>query len=131
LGTWNFSHAVGVEQFIPQKSGIIINIIAQIKRGFPGMVHTGAARAGVENMTKTLAVEWSKYNILVNAIAPGVIESTGTQRYDPKLLKQVQNSQLVGRLGKCIEVAQLITFLVSPAGAFITGQTYYIDGNFF
>ena len=72
---------------IPQKRGRIVNIIANIARGFPGMVHTGAARAGVENMTKTLAVEWAQHNIAVNAIAPGIIRSTGTDRYPPELVE--------------------------------------------
>ena len=61
--------------------GRIVNVIADIFRGFPGMVHTGAARAGVDNMTKTLAVEWASFGIRVDACAPGVIRSSGTEQY--------------------------------------------------
>ena len=56
---------------IPARRGRIVNVIANIYRGFPGMAHTGAARAGVENLTMTLAVEWAQFGILVNAVAPG------------------------------------------------------------
>jgi citronellol/citronellal dehydrogenase len=73
VGTFHVSREVANRSMIPNKSGRIINVIANIYRGFPGMVHTGAARAGVENMTMTLAVEWAQFGILVNAIAPGVI----------------------------------------------------------
>ena len=68
---------------IPARRGRIVNVIANIYRGFPGMAHTGAARAGVENMTMTLAVEWAQFGILVNAVAPGVILSSGTAQYPP------------------------------------------------
>lgn len=61
MGTWNFTKAVANTIFIPERKGSIVNVIAQIRNGFPGMVHTGAARAGVDNMTKTLAIEWSRY----------------------------------------------------------------------
>ena len=63
-GTFYMIREMGNAFFIPQKQGIIINIIADIHRGFPGMVHTGAARAGVENLTKTIAQEWSEHHIL-------------------------------------------------------------------
>jgi len=116
--------------FIPQRSGRIVNVIAQIKRGFPGMVHTGAARAGVDNLTKTLAIEWSRYNIKLNSVAPGVIESTGTQRYPEAILDDAKKATPLSRLGTCEEVAYLITFLASEKlSGFITGQTYYIDGG--
>ena len=63
-------------------------MIANIYRGFPGMAHTGAARAGVENLTMTLAVEWAQFGILVNAVAPGIILSSGTAQYPPQLLER-------------------------------------------
>ena len=66
---------------LKRKQGKIINIVANMWRGFPGMVHTGAARAGVVNMTKTLSLEWAKSGLRVNAIAPGVIRSSGLETY--------------------------------------------------
>jgi len=129
-GTWNFIYHCATLAFIPQKHGTIINIIAQIKRGFPGMLHTGAARAGVANLTKTLAVEWSKYGIRTNSIAPGVIESSGTTKYTPEFMTAAIESTPVHRLGTTQEVTHLVCFLASPkASSYITGQTYYVDGG--
>jgi citronellol/citronellal dehydrogenase len=129
LGTWNVTHAVGNQAFIPQKRGKLVNIIAQIARGFPGMAHTGAARAGVENLTKSLAVEWAEYGVRSNAIAPGVIVTQGTEQYPPELLEMGRKATVVKRLGTAEEVAQLVAFLASPAADFITGQTVYLDGG--
>lgn len=129
LGTFNFTRAVGTKAMIPQKRGRIVNVIAQVIRGFPGMVHTGAARAGVDNMTKTLAVEWSQFGIRVNAVAPGVIETSGTKQYPPQLLEDAKKANPLKRLGCAEEVAHLIVYLVSAQADFVTGQTYYIDGG--
>lgn len=128
-GTWYVTQTMAKHFFIPQKAGNIINIIANIYRGFPGMVHTGAARAGVDNLSKTLAVEWSKYHININAIAPGVIRSTGLKQYPAELLKGVSDRIPLKRLGETQEVADLATFLMSPMARYITGETVYIDGG--
>lgn len=64
LGTWNMSREVAVRSMIPKGGGVIVNVIAQIERGSPGMCHSGAARAGVENLTRTLAVEWVAHSTL-------------------------------------------------------------------
>ncbi|MEM9074335.1 MAG: SDR family oxidoreductase [Myxococcota bacterium] len=128
-GTWNFTHAVASNAFIPQKRGRIVNVIAQVARGFPGMVHTGAARAGVDNMTKTLAIEWSQHGIRVNAVAPGVIKTSGTKQYPPKLLEDAQKANPLKRLGSAEEVGHLIVYLASTVADFVTGQTFTIDGG--
>ncbi len=129
FGTWNFVSTVAREAFIPQKRGRVVNIIANIERGFPGMVHTGAARAGVENMTKTLAVEWAPHGIRVNAVAPGVIKTSGTDQYPPELLEQAKKAVPLRRLGTADEVAHLIVYLLSKQADYVTGQTFYIDGG--
>ena len=129
LGTWNMTHAVANRAFIPQKRGRIVNIIAQIARGFPGMAHTGAARAGVENLTRTLAIEWVVHGIRVNAIAPGVIKTTGTAQYPEELLEVARKATPVKRLGTPEEVAHLIAYLASRQADFLTGQTITIDGG--
>lgn len=128
-GTWHMTQSLAKHFFIPQKEGIILNMIANVFRGFPGMVHTGAARAGVDNITKTLAVEWSKYKIRINAVAPGIIKSTGLENYPPNLLQGIANKIPVKRLGEVDEVAWLTLFLCSPMAGFITGETVYIDGG--
>ena len=129
LGTFNMTHAVANKCFIPQKRGRILNIIAQIARGFPGMAHTGAARAGVENLTKTLAVEWSQFGVRVNAVAPGVIVTSGTKQYPPELLETARGANPCKRLGAPEEVSHLCTYLLSRYADYITGQTVYIDGG--
>lgn len=129
VGTWTMTHAVANKAMIPQKRGRIVNIIAMIIRGFPGMVHTGAARAGVDNMTKTLAVEWAMHGIRSNAIAPGVIVTSGTKQYPPELLDSAERANPLHRLGTAEEVSHLITYLCSRYADFVTGQTFYIDGG--
>jgi citronellol/citronellal dehydrogenase len=93
------------------------------------MVHTGAARAGVENMTMTLAVEWAQFGILVNAVAPGVIRSSGTDRYPPEVVARSIQQTPLKRAGTVEEVAASIVFLASPAAQFITGATLRLDGG--
>jgi NAD(P)-dependent dehydrogenase (short-subunit alcohol dehydrogenase family) len=129
VGTWAMTHAVANKAMIPQKRGRIVNVIANIVRGFPGMVHTGAARAGVDNMTKTLAVEWAVHGIRANAVAPGVIVTSGTKQYPPELLESAEKANPLHRLGTAAEVSHLITYLASRYADFITGQTVYIDGG--
>jgi citronellol/citronellal dehydrogenase len=128
VGTFHMSREVANQSMIPRKGGRIINVIANIYRGFPGMVHTGAARAGVENMTMTLAVEWSQFGILVNAVAPGIILSSGTAQYPPQILERGIAETPLKRAGTVDEVAASIVFLASPAAQYITGATLRIDG---
>ncbi|MCL4105889.1 UNVERIFIED_CONTAM: hypothetical protein GTU68_012527 [Idotea baltica] len=128
-GTWHMTQIMANTFFIPQEEGKIVNIIANIFRGFPGMVHTGAARAGVDNFTKTLAVEWSKFNIQINAVAPGIIQSSGLKNYPPTLLEGISNKIPAKRLGTVEEVADLTVFLASSMANYITGETIYIDGG--
>jgi citronellol/citronellal dehydrogenase len=128
VGTFHMCREVANQWMIPHKGGRIINVIANIYRGFPGMVHTGAARAGVENMTMTLAVEWAQFGILVNAVAPGIILSSGTAQYPPQLLDRGVQETPLKRAGTVDEVAASIVFLASPAAQYITGATLRIDG---
>mgnify|MGYP006288770395 CR=1 FL=1 len=128
-GTWLMTQTMANRFFIPQEKGIIVNMIANIFRGFPGMAHTGAARAGVDNLTKTLAVEWSKYNIRINAVAPGIIKSTGLTQYPEQLLQGLADTIPAKRLGTVEEVAWLTLFLASPMAAYLTGETVYLDGG--
>ena len=128
-GTFFMTREVAVKSMIPQKRGRIVNIIANIRRGFPGMVHTGAARAGVENMTKTLAVEWAQHNIQVNAIAPGIIQSSGIDQYPPELVEMSRLRTPMKRLGSAEEVGELVAYIASDAASFVTGETWYIDGG--
>ncbi len=128
-GTFFMTQAVATRHFFPQERGRIVNVIANVARGFPGMVHTGAARAGVDNMTKTLAVEWAEHNVQVNAVAPGIIRSSGTDQYPPELLENSRQKTPMKRVGTPAEVAELVAYLASEAAWFVTGETWYIDGG--
>ncbi|MEM7369971.1 MAG: SDR family oxidoreductase [Bacteroidota bacterium] len=130
-GTFYMTREMGTSFFLPQKSGVIINIIADIFRGFPGMIHTGAARAGVENLSKTLALEWCQYNVRINCIAPGTIESSGLSTYPQavqEMFQEARNAVPMGRFGEVEDVANATCFLASPLASYISGITLYVDG---
>ncbi|WP_273444933.1 SDR family oxidoreductase [Neolewinella agarilytica] len=130
-GTFYVSRIMANRFFVPQKSGNIINIVVNHLRGFPGMAHTGAARAAVENLTKTLAQEWAVYNIRLNCVAPGTIISSGLDTYaEPvkALLDQMKEENLMQRHGTIEDVANAVLFLASPLSAYTSGTTLYVDG---
>ncbi|MGB3800944.1 MAG: SDR family oxidoreductase [Lewinella sp.] len=130
-GTFYVSRIMAEYFFIPQSSGNIVNIIVNMARGFPGMAHTGAARAGVENLTKSLAQEWATHNVRVNCVAPGTIISSGLDTYaEPvqALLDEMKEDNLMGRHGTVEEVANAVLFLASPLASYTSGTTLYVDG---
>jgi citronellol/citronellal dehydrogenase len=113
------------------RGGAIVNMLLDNSRGFPGMAHSAAARAGVENLTRTLAVEWAHAGVRVNAVSPGLIQSSGLETYGEAmrpLIEQVRRDIPAKRLGTEAEVAAAVTFLLSPAAAYISGATLRIDG---
>ena len=109
--------------------GAIVNIIADMWQGMPGMGHSGAARAGMLNFTETAAFEWAP--VRVNAVAPGWIASSGLDHYPPEMaahIKSLPKHVPLGRLGTESEVSAAICFLLSPAAAFISGSCLRVDG---
>ena len=128
-GTWYMTQRMAKAFFIPNKKGSIVNIIINIYKGFPGMAHSAAARAGVDSLTKTLAIEWSKYNIRINAIAPGSIQSSGLDNYPPDFVSKLVDLVPLKKLGSTKDVADLSLFLSSTNAGFITGETIYLDGG--
>lgn len=130
-GTFFMSQEV-FNRCMQKHGGAIVNVIANMFNGFPLMSHTGAARAGVENITRSLANEWGRYGVRVNAIAPGTIKSSGLDSYDPMykdfIMGYSKNNQTY-RLGTEAEVASSIIYLLTPAAAFITGITLRVDGG--
>ena len=130
-GTWNLTQAVANKWMVENGGGRIINITMNTNRGFPGMAHSVAARAGVEGMTKTLAIEWAFANIQINCIQPGVIASSGLRNYPDAetMVRQAQQQIPAKRLGTVDEIAWTIAWLSSPAGHYVTGQTITVDGG--
>jgi NAD(P)-dependent dehydrogenase (short-subunit alcohol dehydrogenase family) len=131
-GTWNMTQAVMLE-WMQEHGGAIVNITMENRRGYPGMAHSGAARAGVENLTKSLAVEWSRFGIRLNCIAPGTIDSSGLKHYPPEIQAELSNyarSVPAKRLGSESEIASLTTFLLSPGANYMTGETIWVDGGY-
>lgn len=128
-GTWNMTHAAATKAFIPQQSGKVVSVTLSPHNGMPGMVHSGAARAAVENMMRTLSVEWSRYGIRLCAVAPGQIGTeTFKTKYPREMVEGMAQTIPLGRLGRPEEVAWLITYLASPAGDFFSGTTLTVDG---
>jgi citronellol/citronellal dehydrogenase len=118
-------------QCMQAHGGAVVNMTADFRNGMPGMGHSGAARAGMSNLTATAAFEWAHAGVRVNAVAPGWIASSGMDTYGgamksiiPKLKQHVP----LRRMGVEAEVSAAIVFLLSPAAAFITGVTLQIDG---
>ena len=112
--------------------GAIVGIIADIWGGMPGMAHSGAARAGMLNLTETLASEWAPSGVRVNAVAPGWIASSGMETYaEPVRAKLATQWQAVPlrRYGSEAEVAAAVVFLLSEAANFMTGTCLRVDGG--
>jgi NAD(P)-dependent dehydrogenase (short-subunit alcohol dehydrogenase family) len=129
-GTFFMTHAVATKTMIPKKRGRIVNVTAMVARGFPGMSHTGAARAGVENLTRSLAIEWAEHGIRVNAVAPGNnIRSSGTARYGEEMLEITRKATPLKRLGTPEEISRAILFLACFENDFVTGQVFGVDGG--
>ena len=131
-GTWFMTQTVG-QEMVSRGGGRIINIVANMWRGFPGMCHTGAARAGVVNLTKSLSLEWARHGVLVNAVAPGVIRSSGLDTYPEAVRASIETEVPkhipLKRLGAMDDVVWAVVYLASPAGDYITGETICVDGG--
>jgi NAD(P)-dependent dehydrogenase (short-subunit alcohol dehydrogenase family) len=128
-GTWLMTHAAATKAFIPQQSGKVISVTLSPHNGMPGMVHSGAARAAVENMMRTLATEWARFGIKTCALAAGQFATeTLLTKYPQELVAQVAHSIPLQRTGRAEEMAWMVAYLASPAGDFISGTTITIDG---
>ncbi|MFN9745101.1 MAG: SDR family oxidoreductase [Betaproteobacteria bacterium] len=118
-------------QCMQAHGGSVVNMTADFRNGMPGMGHSGAARAGMSNLTMTAAFEWAHAGVRVNAVAPGWIASSGMDTYGgamKAIIPRLKQHVPLRRLGVEAEVSGAIVFLLSPAAAFITGVTLQIDG---
>lgn len=129
-GTWNMTRAAA-DAWMLKHGGSIVNVTMLTRRTFPGMAHSHAARSGVEAMTRTLAIEWAQRGVRINCVAPGFVASSGIKRYPAglDLITQMQSLVPMKRLASCEEIAWLVAYLCSPAGAYVTGRTWTVDGG--
>jgi NAD(P)-dependent dehydrogenase (short-subunit alcohol dehydrogenase family) len=132
-GSFYCSRAVGRHMIERGKGGSIVSILANyVWTGSAGTIHSAAAKAGVMSMTQTLAVEWAKYGIRVNAVAPGPIESPGAAKQlwnTPEAVDRITRMVPLGRWGNAVEVADAVAFLASRQSGFITGEILTVDGG--
>ncbi len=128
-GTWYMMQSAA-RQWVERKTpGSIVNIIADIWRGMPGIAHTCAARAGVAYLSKSVAVEWAPHRIRVNCVAPGVCETSGFVQYPPEGLKTYPGANPMLRVGDAHDIAEAVAYLASPGAKFITGEVLTVDGG--
>jgi NAD(P)-dependent dehydrogenase (short-subunit alcohol dehydrogenase family) len=132
-GSFYCSRAAGRQMIKQGTGGAIVSILANYAwTGSPGTIHSASAKAGVMAMTQTLAVEWGPHRIRVNAVAPGPIESPGAakQLWSSQAAVDVITSNVpLGRWGGTEEIADAVSFLVSPKASYITGEVLTVDGG--
>jgi citronellol/citronellal dehydrogenase len=128
-GTWLMTHAAATKAFMPQGGGKVISVTLSPHHGMPGMVHSGAARAAVENMMRTLSVEWARFNVKLCAVAAGQFDTEVLRtKYPKQVAENVHRTVPLGRLGTPEEMAWLIAYIASPGGDFLSGCVITIDG---
>ena len=112
-----------------QKSGRIINISSRAWLGNAGQSNYSASKAGIVALTRVLALELGKYNVSVNAVAPGLIDTPLAQKLPKEVLQKLIEAQPTKTMGRPEDVANMVSFLASEKINFITGQTIYVDGG--
>lgn len=130
-GTFFVSQAVG-RRMIARRSGAIVNLSSQAGRvALPGEPIYCMTKAGVDHLTRCLAVEWGPHNVRVNAVAPTFIHTDGTAEVleNPESYAQTLAKIPLGRTGEPVDVAGAVVFLASPAARMITGASLLIDGG--
>lgn len=126
-GTWNMTQAFG-DRMLDGDGGTICQIVATVGRGIPGIAHSASARAGVIELTRTLAYEWGP-KVRLNCVAPGQFR---TEAYGDTYAEGVGDGfvdQPLPHVGDVTDIANAVTFLVSPAARFITGEVLFVDGG--
>ncbi len=128
-GTWLMTHAVATRSMIPNGGGKVISITISPHNGQPGMAHSTAARAAVENMMRALSEEWARFNVKLNSVAAGQI---GTEvfysKYPAEVVASAINSVPLQRVGTPEEIAAAVVYLASPAGDGMSGAVLTVDG---
>jgi citronellol/citronellal dehydrogenase len=126
---WDLTRLVAERSMIPNKEGAVVFIGFSPRRGMADMAHAAAARAAIENLAGSLALEWSEHGIRTVCVALGNIATEGLDGYGPDRVAEWEREVPLGRLGTPEEAASLIAFLVSPGGGYVTGTTVVMDGG--
>jgi citronellol/citronellal dehydrogenase len=126
---WDLTRTVAERSMIPNKDGVIVFIGFSPRRGMAEMAHAAAARAAIENLAGSLALEWSEHGIRAVCVALGNIATEGLDGYGPERVAEWEREVPLGRLGTPEEAAALIAFLASPGGGYVTGTTVVMDGG--
>jgi citronellol/citronellal dehydrogenase len=128
-GTWLMTHAVATKAMIPAGGGKVVNVTLSPHHGLPGMAHSSAARAAVENLTRVLSIEWARFGIKLTALAAGHFATeTLRTKYPRAVVDNIAHSVPLGRLGTEQEFAWSVAYLASPAGDFYSGAILTMDG---
>ncbi len=128
-GTWHMMQAAARRWRDAAAPGVIVNVVAQITRGMPGVAHTCAARAGVIYLSKTVAVEWAPLDIRINCVAPGVISTEGMNVYPEEARARFPDANAMRRMGEVEDPVNAILFLAGPTSRFMTGEVVTVDGG--
>jgi citronellol/citronellal dehydrogenase len=129
-GTWLMTHAVATRAMIPEaRGGKIVNVTLSPHSGLPGMAHSSAARAAVENLTRVLSIEWARFGIRLTALAAGHFATdTLLTKYPKPVVEGVAGTVPLGRLGTEEEFAWLVAYIASPGGDYFSGAVLTLDG---
>jgi NAD(P)-dependent dehydrogenase (short-subunit alcohol dehydrogenase family) len=132
-GTFYCSSAVGKKMIESKSGGVMLNVIANYAwTGAPGVVHSASAKAGVLAMTQTLAVEWARHKIRINAIAPGPVHTAGASERlfpDPAIEEGIRRTIPARRFANLEEIANAASYLLSDYASYVTGEAFVIDGG--
>jgi NAD(P)-dependent dehydrogenase (short-subunit alcohol dehydrogenase family) len=132
-GTFYCSSAVGKRMIEKKTGGVMLNVIANYAwTGGPGVIHSASAKAGVLALTRTLAVEWARYKIRVNAIAPGPVHTPGASERlfpDEAIAEGIRKTIPLRRFATLEEIAHAASYLMSDYASYVTGENYVIDGG--
>jgi citronellol/citronellal dehydrogenase len=127
---WHLTNRVAERWMIPDRRGFVCFIGFSPRRGVPQMAHSSAARAALENMASTIAIEWSRYGIRAVCIAAGLIQTEGMLQYGGQaLVDELATLVPMRRAGRPEEVAATIAFLATEGGGYVTGSTVTVDGG--
>lgn len=127
-GTWAMTQRAAQCFRDAKRAGVIINIVVP-QRGMYGVAHTVAARAAVESLTKNLSVEWAQYDIRLNCVSPGPINTEGMNVYPPEAQAAMRSSNPLFAFGDVQDVAEACVYLSAASGKFVTGEVLVVDGG--